>query len=71
MLHKVSPFININFSQPTAAAALMIDPKFPGSLMLSQMIVSGNELLAGFLLDTSGVLKIPTSKDTSNIDTLI
>lgn len=50
----------INFSQPTAAAALIIDPRFPGSLILSQTIVSGNALSTGSFLCTFGVLKIPT-----------
>lgn len=55
--HKL-PFINNSLSQPTAAAALMMVPKFPGSLILSQIIVSGIESSVGLLSLISGMSKI-------------
>lgn len=57
------PFINSSFSQPTAAAALTIVPKFPGSLILSQITVRGIASLAGCFATTSGISKTPVSKN--------
>lgn len=64
------PFINSSFSQPTAAAALTIDPKFPGSLILSQIIVRGIALSVGCLALTSGISKIPVSKNNYIYNTI-
>lgn len=65
MVNKL-PLINNNFSQPTAAAALTIVPKFPGSLILSQIIVKGMASSAGSLAATSGISKIPVAKNINN-----
>lgn len=37
----VIPLVSRTFSHPAAAAFLIIDPKFPGSLILSHKIVTG------------------------------
>ena len=45
------PGVVMSVWHPTAAAHLIIEPIFPGSLILSQMIVNGNCLVRFSRLD--------------------
>lgn len=54
------PLVNIIFWQPTPAHVLNIDPKLPGSRILSQITVNGIEYVDCTKFSKSGFLKIPT-----------
>lgn len=53
--------------QPTAAAHLIIEPIFPGSLILSQIIINGMFFIGFKYFDSSGFVmsKIPWCEDNN------
>lgn len=64
--HEILPFVKITFLHPTPAAALIMVPRFPGSLTLSQIIVRGIESVI-MVFSRFGRAKIPVMQNKINI----